>query len=341
MVLPVHALAVVLLAAPPKAEEIAQVEKRFENTHELTYASGKVFQAGDVVIVKDLVLALSIKFVRLGFPRVSTPAGTRQAKEELAVVGYTVSNRAPTRKAQYTRPNRFLASANNGLSDEHGNAYKWIEFGPGVDLVGRQATNNLSIYPGQSLLDLVAFEAPVSAAKTLRFTLPLSIFAAGDNRRVMFQLDVDGLLSTLHQRRAEFLAAIDTGIPALKWRMSQDAVKNVLPRIKHDDPPRWAAGAPIDCWYDIQAVMAGTTANTELCFYRNQLHEVRLNFEKLSLDEWVKTVSTTPLGTPTSTRQGRATWEFGPTRLFAFESFGHLLVNAEYIPLKMEEPPHE
>jgi hypothetical protein len=57
-------------------------------------------------------------------------------------------------------------------SSDIGNHYKAVGFGFGSDIVGQIKSE--SIYPGQSVDDLLIFEVQVGAAKYLKLELPAS-----------------------------------------------------------------------------------------------------------------------------------------------------------------------
>lgn len=65
-------------------------------------------------------------------------------------------------------PENFI-SVNASAKDEHGNAFRLIDFGIGTKIVGNDA--GASIEPGEAVSAAVAFEKPINASKTVTVDL--------------------------------------------------------------------------------------------------------------------------------------------------------------------------
>jgi hypothetical protein len=145
--------------------------------------AGGPFQLGDKVRVGSTEIQLSEAYVgpvKLNMGPVSVPKGP------YLVVYVAVSNTSKDRKLEYrawTTP--FGTTAK--LQDDAGNTYKLQQ------LLGKAvgATMGEALYPNQMGVEVLAFEPPVKAAKTLLLSLPgLGI---GEHGVVEFAIDCDKL----------------------------------------------------------------------------------------------------------------------------------------------------
>ncbi len=95
------------------------------------------------------------------------------SKDELLMVTVGIKNTTAEKKIDYETwgATPIYDHSPATLSDEHGNSYKRITFGIGSDVVGRVERSE-SIYPGKTLTDVLVFEVPIAAAKSVRLELP-------------------------------------------------------------------------------------------------------------------------------------------------------------------------
>jgi hypothetical protein len=94
------------------------------------------------------------------------------SNHSLLMISLTIKNLSDTQKLSYrTWAGADLAIGHDyaTLKDELGNEYNRVSFGL-VDIVGR--TRAASIYPGDTISDVLVFEVPVSKATTLDMELP-------------------------------------------------------------------------------------------------------------------------------------------------------------------------
>lgn len=323
----------------PSWKETLRVNRLIEPGAEVAFST-KAFPATAQVEIKDLAIAVSLRSVAIGAAPMAF-IGDNRNSDDYALIEYTIVNLSRMRKAQYTRPNRFLAKNNAGLVDEHKNTYKWIEFPAGVRLIGRPDTDIASIYPGDRLQDVIAFEEPVAAARVLIFSLPVAVFSEGDKRRLSFKVEISGILDELHRRRSLFASARKTGIPGLMWRMTIDEVRKLLPALKKNDSPAWASGLPFEEWYIVQGSIAGNKAAAiDAWFYSGELYRLEIRSPDLSESKWVEIVKS-ELGEPTNYR-GHPVWHYGPGEFMVFDEGGDrgTDVRAWYTPLRVLEPKH-
>jgi hypothetical protein len=114
-----------------------------------------------------------------------TIGGTGESKDDLFQVTLRIENTHQTRKLDYhgwSTEGPWLSDSGT-LADEHGNHYKRITFGFGNKVAGQVYSE--SIYPGESITDVLVFERPVDAAKRLTLTLPASNFGGKGKVRVL------------------------------------------------------------------------------------------------------------------------------------------------------------
>ena len=102
----------------------------------------------------------------------SMMGGEGESKERLCQLSLRITNMDARRKIDYRgwQGNSFMSDAR--LTDNLGNRYKGVNFGFGDEIVGQVKSE--SIYPGKSVDELLVFEAPIDAAKSLKLELPAS-----------------------------------------------------------------------------------------------------------------------------------------------------------------------
>src|SRR5882724_4178311 len=325
--------------AIPTFAETQMVRREIVAASEAPFVSSKVFSDGTRVAVADLGIVISLLSISIGRPPLIS-AGETGSSEDYTLIGYAVTNRSTAKKAQYTRPNRFLATNNARLSDEHKNTYKWIEFPPGTKLKGRPDADNGSIYPGADLRDLIAFETPVGVAHLLTFSIPLAVFVAGDKRRASFHIGVEGMLTELKARRDTFFSFRETGIPGVRWRMSPADVARMFPGLKRNDPPRWSGALPIEEWYTLEGQVAGgASTNISAWFFAGELYKLDIHSPAASPQRWIE-MAKPLLGEPAD-YHGSPVWNIGQCSLMvADDRHGGTLASAWYAPLQAKEPEH-
>jgi hypothetical protein len=98
--------------------------------------------------------------------------GEGESKEKLCQISLRITNTDAGRKIDYRgwQGNSFMSDAR--LTDNAGNRYKGVNFGFGDEIIGQVKSE--SIYPGKSVDELLVFEAPIDAAKSLKLELPAS-----------------------------------------------------------------------------------------------------------------------------------------------------------------------
>lgn len=109
----------------------------------------------------------------------------RSEGEHLAIA-LTITNTGTTKKLDYAtwRGAMFETGRTAAtLTDELGNSYRRIRFSETGQIVGA-SKNHDSVYPGQSIKDVLIFEAPVAAAKELRLELPGANVGGEDSIRL-------------------------------------------------------------------------------------------------------------------------------------------------------------
>ena len=88
------------------------------------------------------------------------------------LVWLDVQNASDNQKLDYCGwmgEDALISGVSATLTDEHGNDYRRIDYGPFSSIIG--ATTEESLYPGKIIHDAVAFEVPVDKAKKLRLRL--------------------------------------------------------------------------------------------------------------------------------------------------------------------------
>ena len=110
--------------------------------------------------------------VVIGKVRLKSFSGEGESQEPLCQITLRITNTDSARKIDYRgwQSNTFMSDSK--LTDNVGNRYKSINFGFGDDIVGQVRSE--SIYPGKSVDDLLVFEVPIDAAKSLNLELPAS-----------------------------------------------------------------------------------------------------------------------------------------------------------------------
>ena len=87
------------------------------------------------------------------------------------IIELKIQNITETRKIDYLSWRRDLGSlqSNASLTDNFGNRYRYVEF---VTKYPKGAVKSVSIYPGNSITDVLVFELPISKATSLKLKLP-------------------------------------------------------------------------------------------------------------------------------------------------------------------------
>ena len=108
----------------------------------------------------------------IGKVRLTSLSGQGESQEPLCQITLRITNTDSARKIDYRgwQSNTFMSDSK--LTDNVGNRYKGVNFGFGDEIVGQVRSE--SIYPGKSVDDLLVFEVPVDAAKSLNLELPAS-----------------------------------------------------------------------------------------------------------------------------------------------------------------------
>ena len=119
---------------------------------------------------------VTVTAVTLGTVQLIGIDGTPETSTDNCIeILLTINDTSSTKIITYSTWRGDVLGQNPGsLMDDAGNQYRQINFGIGVKIQG-QSEDNPSIYPGKTLQDVLVFERPVSAAKTLKLSLP------GDN----------------------------------------------------------------------------------------------------------------------------------------------------------------
>jgi hypothetical protein len=111
-----------------------------------------------------------------------------KSEDKLLQITVTVKNASATRKIDYESwgdTSQLFDKHIPSLSDNFGNSYKRVTFGFATKVVGQQ--RQASIHPGQSITDLVVFEAPLANVQYLQLDLPTSAFA-GAGKDLKFRI---------------------------------------------------------------------------------------------------------------------------------------------------------
>ena len=106
----------------------------------------------------------------------------------MTVIALTLTNRGSTNKIEYTTfRGRGFSIGDDGASikDNFGNRYRMISYGTGSRPV--DGVSNSSIYPGESISDVLVFERPVPTASYLDLRLPCGNF--GDEGTITLRID--------------------------------------------------------------------------------------------------------------------------------------------------------
>lgn len=99
-------------------------------------------------------------------------SATESAKKHL-LIKLSIQNRHANRKGEYYTwaDTHFDRGRPAHLSDEFDNTYKRMWFGFGARIIG-QVERNRSIFPGETITEVLVFEAPVASARSLFLELP-------------------------------------------------------------------------------------------------------------------------------------------------------------------------
>ena len=136
------------------------------------------------------VRVLSAKIGKVPLKDFSSDEAT--SKDDLLMISLEIENLSKSKKLDY----RGWAGGRIGfggsaatLEDDAGNAYKRIGFGISK-VVGQQESE--SLYPSKSLGDVLVFEVPVDAAKTLRLTLPSKTYGGDGDLHIVIPIAAIG-----------------------------------------------------------------------------------------------------------------------------------------------------
>lgn len=107
---------------------------------------------------------------KLGIVDVKTLFGvTAKSEKKWFVVRIKVDNISADQKFDYAPWSRGTFSADQGLYDDLGNNYHKIGFGLLNDIKGEASSR--SMYPGDSVTDILVFEPPVDPSRSFRLIL--------------------------------------------------------------------------------------------------------------------------------------------------------------------------
>jgi hypothetical protein len=124
-------------------------------------------------------IAVSVARAEIAFPMYRDSTGRQHAGDETCLeVFVTILNNSQVRKyVSWSETPRTVT-----LKDEHGNSYRMSTFGDGAKVFWEKEPGSGkgyftqigadSIHPGKSLTDVLVFEKPIAAAKTLTLALP-------------------------------------------------------------------------------------------------------------------------------------------------------------------------
>jgi hypothetical protein len=129
------------------------------------------------------VRVISAKIGKVPLKDFSGDGGT--SKDDLLMISLEIENLGKSKKLNYggwAGGTIDFGGRAATLEDDAGNTYKRIGFGISK-VVGQQESE--SLYPLKSLDDLLVFEVPIDAAKTLRLTLPSKTYGGDGDLHIV------------------------------------------------------------------------------------------------------------------------------------------------------------
>lgn len=145
----------------------------------------KPLKLNEVKPVKPLVFGdIEIDAVWNAITRVGviTRAGVDMIPSETYfTVVLRITNRSPTKRFTFKSFDELCS-----VKDDVGNTYDHVKFGRGSSV--KQSADNKVVYPKESLIDVLAFDIPVSAAKKL--TLILDGGSIGETKPIEIEFPV-------------------------------------------------------------------------------------------------------------------------------------------------------
>lgn len=128
--------------------------------------------AGQVATVEDV--SYRIRSVSVGRIDLLQLSERMQSRDALTRIEIEISSHAANKKRDFVGYNnprtQFLDVPRPTLTDNFGNQYKRIDFG--IARPVGQIDSTASLYPGDSVTEVLVFEAPLETATLLRLTLP-------------------------------------------------------------------------------------------------------------------------------------------------------------------------
>jgi hypothetical protein len=138
-------------------------------------------------------VTVRVLYARVDTVPLETARGPIRSDEPRLMIALEVANASPTRKVDYlgwAAPGFALGRDTATLKDELGNTYRRAYFGLGEHVVGQSPA--ASIYPGKTLPDLLVFEPPVPAARSLTLELPADNVGEAGSFRLPVPVDPPG-----------------------------------------------------------------------------------------------------------------------------------------------------
>ena len=171
--------------------------------------AGNAVRQGDVRVTIETVSITNVSLLNLGQPT--------ESRDKLLQIVVRIENLSETKKITYqtwaARSTDILASGKASVSDEFDNSYSNAQFGFGLSVVDQQTV--VSIYPGKSVTDVLAFEEPIKKARLLKIELPASAFGGKGMLRMKVALNRNVPKKTV-EPTTKPLAATPTPAPVEK-----------------------------------------------------------------------------------------------------------------------------
>jgi hypothetical protein len=132
----------------------------------------KVRPFGEVAVVESVAVFPSRAVIGQTPLKDAISGRPGQSADRLLIISIGVANHSDTKKLNYRSWHPEVVTGGDVaiLRDEFGNTYKGLRFGVGVEPIGR--VKSASVYPGQSIVDVLVFELPIDKAKQLDLELP-------------------------------------------------------------------------------------------------------------------------------------------------------------------------
>lgn len=134
---------------------------------------------------------IQVRIIRQRIGKVNLES-SRQSEDDLLEITVYVSNTSENAKVDFLSWGLSLGrifDSDASLVDNFGNTYRRVHFGFSDP---SESTNKSAIYPGESVKDIIVFEAPVSNAKYLNLTL--SAEAVGEEGDFCFRIPIDEIV---------------------------------------------------------------------------------------------------------------------------------------------------